>query len=1249
MADCCCFCFSDEPVMDGDKKSVAGDHSWKVKMMDTPCESCCPFVGGCLCPCCSAMLLRREALNTKHPGSGLEHYQCFQGMRFCGCCCQPCVTMSSLPCLRCPCWCAESFLCPALSISATRSFLQHEYSIMSDPCDNRLIRFNNCMQCCSCVCDCLACITRIQAVETAAHIFDLISCIVFSCTMGCMVAQANDECEHRQGLAEKKLDASDISGTRAHVVVANAAALLRRRVMYVVLATILLGMAVFGAEMNEGKSKRKRYAKMLAIKRSAIQTATEAFERSQAAAAASTADENDKSSDKSTDEDAKDASSEVPRFHIHENIRARGVAETEHVPSVVEFFKNYELRSKPVRILSDAFRKQRSNDDDAEVSTSDHRRPPSACVIDTRSDACAAWRDESMQVPAYVVNDYAKRCSEGLSFHDRWPEGFVLQASGRPTEVERLTACPYNMHQLLWVQRQRGAKSERENDDDDVVVRAALLDAHQQPFLYGDFSTKFQGDFSKVNVFQPNFQKFPLLRRAAVSVTEVRKGDVLFVPSGWLAEVNAPASGKIILWRHCLVDASNLNLVESSLRVEALVSDEAAELHASIRRLSGRTDDNEEETEDTDDNATTTSNHTINETAPADSTEETSEIECSVGLDMWQCVTSWRRDLTAVHDIGHRGIEASERMAVLRRGKAGRTRFGHWQQLQTWRQLVRKHTVATPSAFATKVGADFSILRWFAGSTGSRDVIMGYHIVWKLVDATHADEHDSALHAKRIASSSLPEPKTAGVLTLSYVDYSASSVRLSDANDLETGISASHCSQGGRCFQGKGADETEEDDDEITVLIRGLSPGHTYQLWVLPSVTESAPGARGGDPGRAKETMTYESIGPTRLEPMLALTLTTFASHVATAPRPPRSLGVSPSAVNLQWSEPLPHTLGGLPVVEYVVERRKLASDDSDRASEVLSHWGNAVHFQNARTSGWVKGLTPGNRYAFRIAIVNSRGVGTFSNASLPTSTQQLSGHAAKRKIEASTTAREEAVTKTSAKASVEEQASTATQKRPPSRLSQASRGRLDTKLPTHLAEDALSHRAALTPCYGPLLSLSDAAQRAVLHVAWNGVGSPADDIRGAHVAITDESEHDASPTQTKTFSVWAAHYSPRSFSVTAEVVRTDPPKATSKIENEAQIRDRIALIARGGAPLRTKVLHAQQAGAVAAVIYDNTGRCDKRFDQRCSPGADRSSNLGFAAQDTPESWSQLKIPAVLLRGADADEILRLVDGKRVL
>jgi hypothetical protein len=52
--DCCFFCFSDEPVMNNGngkhtdasrgKYSMMGDESFKVKMMDTPCESCFPCV-----------------------------------------------------------------------------------------------------------------------------------------------------------------------------------------------------------------------------------------------------------------------------------------------------------------------------------------------------------------------------------------------------------------------------------------------------------------------------------------------------------------------------------------------------------------------------------------------------------------------------------------------------------------------------------------------------------------------------------------------------------------------------------------------------------------------------------------------------------------------------------------------------------------------------------------------------------------------------------------------------------------------------------------------------------------------------------------------------------------------------------------------------------------------------------------------------------------------------------------------------
>lgn len=215
----CCCCFSSEPVHDdgkGGKYSIKGDHEWKLRLMSAPCDSMFPCVCGCVCPCLTACVLRKEALNTVHPDHGMEHYQCFQGNKLCGCCCECCITCSRAPPLRYPCLCVESMLCPGMSINSSRMYLQHEYSIMSDPCDNRLIRFNNCMQCLSCICTCLACVTRLQAVEQGACIFDLLSCVVHSCTIGCMAAQVNDECEHRRELAagKKQLkNVQDITGT----------------------------------------------------------------------------------------------------------------------------------------------------------------------------------------------------------------------------------------------------------------------------------------------------------------------------------------------------------------------------------------------------------------------------------------------------------------------------------------------------------------------------------------------------------------------------------------------------------------------------------------------------------------------------------------------------------------------------------------------------------------------------------------------------------------------------------------------------------------------------------------------------------------------------------------------------------------------------------------------------------------------------------------------------------------------------
>eukprot|EP00939_MAST-03C_sp_MAST-3C-sp1_P003967 g3967.t1 len=1068
------------------------------------------------------------------------------------------------------------------------------------------------------------------------------------------------------------------------------------------------------------KHRRRQYMNMVELRRRSIERTAESFQRSQVLIG-------EISATSAISDAGKGDDNLSGKYQIHPALRIRGVAESAKAPSVVEFFKHYELRSSPLRILRNAF-----VDKDDDTSSPPPPPPPSACFRNMPSRKCAEWRSKHLRVPAYVANDYAMRCSGGLSFHDRWPEHFVLGVASRPVQVERPSSCPYNMHQFLWIRTERD-DNEEETKEGTITetVRVALMDSQQKTFLHGDFSTSFEGDFSDVNIFDPDFAKYPLLRRATISVTELQRGDVLFVPAGWLVAVHRlesdTKSGKVIVWRHCHVDASNLNLVESSLRVEALVSDDAKALHESIHRISGRTQTTVS-SEPT--SRVATSDGDTNETDaedPAHVRAATERVACAerVGLEMWQCVASWLRNLDDVREIGHNGITAEERTTVLMRGKAGRTRFGHWQQLQSWRQLVRRHTVATPTALATNVGADFAVLRWY-GDAGRqpcsddpasgnnkkavatkkddrRDVVSGYYVVWKMIDATHADEHDATLFGEK----SEEAQKMTGVLSMAFRERPLSGGAekkpkrrtLFSATDAATGISVAHCSNDGFCFDTSAragvdgdlpANHEREEDGDVTILLDRLSPGHVYHVWILPSLVKENLADRierlnendeGEEDDGTNVRATYESIGRSRLEPMLAVTVTTTASHTAFAPRSPMSIGVEPSAVRLRWFALPKERRGGLEIREYVVERRKLGdeNDGGGESTATLSHWGGAVHFDGSKVEGWVKGLTPGQRYVFRIAAVNSRGVGEFSPASLATSTQQLSRTTSKhpsskatppKRLPSSSAGRDEGRVGSSVDATgvVDDHGSDSKSKSSASSGDDSHRGTLDTdeassvssaplprarvvskhetRLPDHVVDAARTVRPALTPCFGPLVSLSDSAQRAKLHVSWKSVLSPADD-EASETSLIGETQKKRL-TESNSFEVWAAHYSPRAFAVTAEVVVTDPPKATTKIRNEAQVRDRMALIARGGAPLRTKVLNAQRAGAVAALIYDNTGRCDKRFDQKCSPGADKAASLGFAAQDTPESWAELSIPAVLIRGSDADKVLRLMDGKRV-
>lgn len=94
------------------------------------------------------------------------------------------------------CLACEGCCCVSCAVSSTRMYVMDKYMLSSDPCDRRIIRFNNFMQLLSCICDILACID--PSFQDCAEIIRFIAEIVFLCTAGCMYAQVNVELKERK-------------------------------------------------------------------------------------------------------------------------------------------------------------------------------------------------------------------------------------------------------------------------------------------------------------------------------------------------------------------------------------------------------------------------------------------------------------------------------------------------------------------------------------------------------------------------------------------------------------------------------------------------------------------------------------------------------------------------------------------------------------------------------------------------------------------------------------------------------------------------------------------------------------------------------------------------------------------------------------------------------------------------------------------------------------------------------------------
>ena len=89
-----------------------------------------------------------------------------------------------------------------------------EYNLASDPCDYRLIRISNCIQCLSCFCTILAIID--ENFNALAEIVNRIADLVYHTVSGCMTAQVAYELDYQMGKNANPVQASVVIQQEVH-------------------------------------------------------------------------------------------------------------------------------------------------------------------------------------------------------------------------------------------------------------------------------------------------------------------------------------------------------------------------------------------------------------------------------------------------------------------------------------------------------------------------------------------------------------------------------------------------------------------------------------------------------------------------------------------------------------------------------------------------------------------------------------------------------------------------------------------------------------------------------------------------------------------------------------------------------------------------------------------------------------------------------------------------------------------------
>lgn len=133
----------------------------------------------------------------------------------------------------------------------------------------------------------------------------------------------------------------------------------------------------------------------------------------------------------------------------------------------------------------------------------------------------------------------------------------------------------------------------------------------------------------------------------------------------------------------------------------------------------------------------------------------------------------------------------------------------------------------------------------------------------------------------------------------------------------------------------------------------------------------------------------------------------------------------------------------------------------------------------------------------------------------------------------------------------------------------------------------------------------------------------------------------DCDPREQGSFAtMWVAAHGSSTFDVEAELVYSVPNDASEPMVNP--VRGAAVLVERGGAPIITKVVHAQEAGAVAVLVVDTPGDCTEDFE--CGRLGSGKGGRGFAAADPASRWQHVIIPVALVSKGTAQRLVLQMD-----